>query len=210
MSHQQRNDKATSKQCLGNGNNNNPAKQRRKKKQRGEPLGLEMVAHPELLAAVTDATTTSTTPIATSTKDCSSQACRNLTRQVTSSSSSTVACNNKTLDDVVMTEVNEHINIVDEDCAEDIDSGDKEVSTYDIDDIEGGDEAYHYSYEYDDESYQSYDLASPYDATKYGAGIVPIETNEGRRMYRERQIVLMQKAEPVRKKLLHAYEDFMI
>ena len=28
-------------------------------------------------------------------------------------------------------------------------------------------------------------------------------------MYRERQIVLMQKAEPVRKKLLHAYEDFM-
>ena len=51
--------------------------------------------------------------------------------------------------------------------------------------------------------------ASPYDATKYGAGIVPIETNEGRRMYRERQIVLMQKAEPVRKKLLHAYEDFM-
>ena len=156
MSHQQRNDKATSKQCLGNGNNNNPAKQRRKKKQRGEPLGLEMVAHPELLAAVTDATTTSTTPIATSTKDCSSQACRNLTRQVSSSSSSTVACNNKTLDDVVMTEVNEHINIVDKDCAEDLDSGDKEVSTYDI---EGEDEAYHYSYEYDDESYQSYDLS---------------------------------------------------
>ena len=159
MSHQQRNDKATSKQCLGNGNNNNPAKQRRKKKQRGEPLGLEMVAHPELLAAVTDATTTSTTPIATSTKDCSSQACSNLPRQVSSSSSSTDACNNKTLDDVVMTEVNEHINIVDEDCAEDLDSGDKEVSTYDIDDIEGGDEAYHYSYEYDDESYQSYDLS---------------------------------------------------
>ena len=51
--------------------------------------------------------------------------------------------------------------------------------------------------------------ASPYDTTKYGAGIVPIETNEGRRMYRERQILLMQKAEPVRKKLLHAYEDFM-
>lgn len=155
MSQQQRNDKATSKQCHGNGNNNNSAKQRRKKKQRGEPLGLEMVAHPELLAAVTEATTTSTTPIATSsTKDCS-QACNNLPRQVSSPSSSTVARNNKTLDDAVLTEVNEHINIVDEDCAEDVDSVDKVSS----DDIEGGGEAHHYAYEYDDESYESYDLS---------------------------------------------------
>jgi hypothetical protein len=51
--------------------------------------------------------------------------------------------------------------------------------------------------------------ASPYDATKYGAGIVPIETNEGRKMYRDQQIVLMQRAEPVRQRLLDSYETFM-
>ncbi|KAK1740270.1 hypothetical protein QTG54_009220 [Skeletonema marinoi] len=51
--------------------------------------------------------------------------------------------------------------------------------------------------------------ASPYDATEYGAGIVPIETNEGRKVYRERQIGLMQRAEPVRQRLLDAYEVFM-
>ena len=157
MSQQQRNyDKATSKQCLGSGNKNNTAKQRGKKSQRGEPLGLEMVAHPELLAAVTDATTktTSTTPpLASSTKDCIQVACDNLPRQVSSSSSSsTVACNNKTLNDAVMTEVNEHISTVD--CTEDIDLVDK-VSSYDV---KGG-EAYHYSYDYDDESYPSYDLS---------------------------------------------------
>lgn len=51
--------------------------------------------------------------------------------------------------------------------------------------------------------------ASPYDATAYGAGIVPIETNEGRKMYREKQILLMQRAEHVRRRLLNAYEVFM-
>lgn len=51
--------------------------------------------------------------------------------------------------------------------------------------------------------------ASPYDATEYGAGIVPIETNEGRKVYRERQIGLMQRAESVRQRLLVAYEVFM-
>mmetsp|Transcript_28219 Transcript_28219/g.56775 ORF Transcript_28219/g.56775 Transcript_28219/m.56775 type:complete len:514 (-) Transcript_28219:202-1743(-) len=51
--------------------------------------------------------------------------------------------------------------------------------------------------------------ASPYDATEYGAGIVPIETNEGRKVYRERQIGLMQRAESVRQRLLDAYEVFM-
>lgn len=51
--------------------------------------------------------------------------------------------------------------------------------------------------------------ASPYDATEYGARIVPVETNEGRRMYRDEQIVLMQRSEPVRKRLLDAYEVFM-
>lgn len=51
--------------------------------------------------------------------------------------------------------------------------------------------------------------ASPYDATFYGAGIVPVETPEGRKMYRERQNYLMHKAEPVRIRLLQAYKAFM-
>jgi len=51
--------------------------------------------------------------------------------------------------------------------------------------------------------------ASPYDATGYGVGIVPIETNGGRRVYKERQIGLMERAEPVRQRLLDAYEVFM-
>jgi len=51
--------------------------------------------------------------------------------------------------------------------------------------------------------------ASPYDATEYGASIVPIETNDGRKLYREQQILLMQKAEPVRIRLLEAYNTFM-
>lgn len=51
--------------------------------------------------------------------------------------------------------------------------------------------------------------ASPYDATAYGAGIVPVETNSGRKIYRDRQIGLMQRAEPVRQRLLEAYEVFM-
>ncbi len=49
--------------------------------------------------------------------------------------------------------------------------------------------------------------ASPYDATAYGAGIIPVETNEGRKLYRDEQISLMQKAEPVRKRLLDAYNN---
>ena len=51
--------------------------------------------------------------------------------------------------------------------------------------------------------------ASPYDATQYGAGIVPIETNEGRKLYREQQVLLMQQAEPVRIRLLESYNTFM-
>lgn len=52
--------------------------------------------------------------------------------------------------------------------------------------------------------------ASPYDATAFGVGIVPVETKEGRKMYRERQRALMERAEPVRKRLLEAYEKFML
>mmetsp|Transcript_12206 Transcript_12206/g.21157 ORF Transcript_12206/g.21157 Transcript_12206/m.21157 type:complete len:498 (-) Transcript_12206:64-1557(-) len=52
--------------------------------------------------------------------------------------------------------------------------------------------------------------ASPYDATEYGVGVVPVETNEGRRMYRDRQMGLMGRAEFVRERLLDAYEKFMM
>ena len=51
--------------------------------------------------------------------------------------------------------------------------------------------------------------ASPYDATEYGASIITIETNDGRKVYKDRQTGLMQRAEPVRQRLLDAYEVFM-
>ena len=51
--------------------------------------------------------------------------------------------------------------------------------------------------------------ASPYDATEFGAGIVPVETSKGRRTYREEQAKLMHEAEPVRRRLLGAYDAFM-
>jgi len=51
--------------------------------------------------------------------------------------------------------------------------------------------------------------ASPYDVTSYGGGVVPVETEEGRRLYRSRQKELMERAEPVRKRLLHEYNTFM-
>lgn len=52
--------------------------------------------------------------------------------------------------------------------------------------------------------------ASPYDATAFGVGIVPVETKEGRKLYRERQRDLMERVEPVRKRLLKAYESFLL
>ena len=51
--------------------------------------------------------------------------------------------------------------------------------------------------------------ASPYDATEYGARIVPVETNEWREMYKEDQTLFMCRTEPVMKRLLDAYEVFM-
>mmetsp|Transcript_20824 Transcript_20824/g.24108 ORF Transcript_20824/g.24108 Transcript_20824/m.24108 type:complete len:319 (-) Transcript_20824:1395-2351(-) len=51
--------------------------------------------------------------------------------------------------------------------------------------------------------------ASPYDVTAYGGGVVPVETEEGRKLYRERQMELMESAEPVRRRLLDAYQVFM-
>ena len=52
--------------------------------------------------------------------------------------------------------------------------------------------------------------ASPYDASEYGVIPVQIETSEGRSIYKERQIDLLHKGQKVRKKLMKAYEDFLI
>ena len=51
--------------------------------------------------------------------------------------------------------------------------------------------------------------ASPYDATPFGAGIVAVETNEGRKEYRKQQTELMQRAEPIRQRLFDSYDAFM-
>jgi hypothetical protein len=51
--------------------------------------------------------------------------------------------------------------------------------------------------------------ASPYDATMYGAGVVPVETKEGRKLYREQQRALMVEAEAIRIRLLQAYTTFL-
>jgi hypothetical protein len=48
--------------------------------------------------------------------------------------------------------------------------------------------------------------ASPYDATDYGIDIVPIETKEGRAIYRKEQRQLMERAEPIRRELLASYD----
>lgn len=56
--------------------------------------------------------------------------------------------------------------------------------------------------------------ASPYDASFYGTEkrpvpVVPVETPEGRALYRELQIGLMETAEPVRRALLQNYNLFL-
>lgn len=51
--------------------------------------------------------------------------------------------------------------------------------------------------------------ASPYDATEYGLGVVPVDTSEGRSEYRSRQRELMAQVAPVRRALYHAYSNFL-
>jgi len=51
--------------------------------------------------------------------------------------------------------------------------------------------------------------ASPYDATAYGVDAVPVETEEGRQIYRKRQRKVMEEAEPVRERLLDSYRIFI-
>jgi hypothetical protein len=52
--------------------------------------------------------------------------------------------------------------------------------------------------------------ASPYDASEYGVGVVPVETSEGRLEYKRRQQALMKKADPIRRELLKAYDNFIM
>jgi hypothetical protein len=47
--------------------------------------------------------------------------------------------------------------------------------------------------------------ASPYDATGFGVGVIPVKRSEGRKEYRRQQIMLMKKAQPIRLEMLHAY-----
>lgn len=52
--------------------------------------------------------------------------------------------------------------------------------------------------------------ASPYDCSFYtGTEGVHVETPEGRKLYRKRQVELMEEAEPIRIRLLDAYDSFM-
>jgi hypothetical protein len=51
--------------------------------------------------------------------------------------------------------------------------------------------------------------ASPYDASAYGVGVIPVETAEGRAEYKRKQVELMHRAEPVRRELLEAYNCFL-
>ena len=52
--------------------------------------------------------------------------------------------------------------------------------------------------------------ASPYDASQYDVSVIPIETSEGRAEYKRRQTALMKKADPIRRELLKAYDNFIM
>ncbi|CAB9497598.1 expressed unknown protein [Seminavis robusta] len=51
--------------------------------------------------------------------------------------------------------------------------------------------------------------ASPYDATGYGVGVIPVEIDSGRSQYRKQQRLLMERADPIRRELLEAYNIFL-
>lgn len=51
--------------------------------------------------------------------------------------------------------------------------------------------------------------ASPYDASCYHVEVIPIETFEGRAIYRQQQVQLMVEAKPIREELLRAYDLFL-
>lgn len=51
--------------------------------------------------------------------------------------------------------------------------------------------------------------ASPYDVSEHGLEPICIETKDGRREYRRKQAEIMRKADPVRRKILDAYDTFL-
>ena len=51
--------------------------------------------------------------------------------------------------------------------------------------------------------------ASPYDLTEYGLLPICVETAAGREEYRRQQMQLMERVQPVRRRLLKAYDDFL-
>lgn len=51
--------------------------------------------------------------------------------------------------------------------------------------------------------------ASPYDLAQYGLTPIAIETPQGRRQYREHQQALAQRAQPLRDRLIEAYDRFL-
>ena len=51
--------------------------------------------------------------------------------------------------------------------------------------------------------------ASPYDASEYDLGVIPIDTPDGRAEYRTQQRLLMTKVQPVRQALYHSYSNFL-
>mmetsp|Transcript_11025 Transcript_11025/g.15899 ORF Transcript_11025/g.15899 Transcript_11025/m.15899 type:complete len:407 (-) Transcript_11025:1097-2317(-) len=52
--------------------------------------------------------------------------------------------------------------------------------------------------------------SSPYDVSMYGLDPIPVETSEGRKIYREMQVDLLRNAQPVRQRILAAYNDFLL
>jgi hypothetical protein len=52
--------------------------------------------------------------------------------------------------------------------------------------------------------------ASPYElSTDYGLEAIPVETSDGRQQYRDEQVDLMHRTEPIRQRLLDTYNEFI-
>lgn len=51
--------------------------------------------------------------------------------------------------------------------------------------------------------------ASPYDASAYGIFAIPIETADGRSVYKKKQLQLLKESQPVRLELIGAFEQFL-
>jgi hypothetical protein len=51
--------------------------------------------------------------------------------------------------------------------------------------------------------------ASPYDASSFGVQAIPIETHDGRALYRDRQTKLYHQSQAIRHRMVQAYDDFL-